>query len=88
LLDEKDQRKKQTIKVAQGKNTMRFRKETIEGKDNSTNLSRKEQVVVSRLHFCEVSLTTEYILWECTETTSKRRETVTTREIWTDEQKD
>jgi hypothetical protein len=34
---------------AQGENTMRFRKETIEWKDDSTNLSRKEQVVVSRL---------------------------------------
>jgi ribonuclease HI len=34
---------------AQGENTMRFRKETIELKDDSTNLSRKEQVVVSRL---------------------------------------
>jgi hypothetical protein len=30
---------------AQGENTMRFRKETIEWKDDSTNLSRKEQVV-------------------------------------------
>jgi hypothetical protein len=34
---------------AQGENTLRFRKETIEWKDNSTNLSRKEQVVVSRV---------------------------------------
>jgi hypothetical protein len=34
---------------AQGENTMRFRKETIEWKDDSTNISRKEQVVVSRL---------------------------------------
>jgi hypothetical protein len=28
---------------------MRFRKETVEWKDDSTNLSRKDQVVVSRL---------------------------------------
>jgi hypothetical protein len=28
---------------------MRFRKETIEGKDDSINLSSKEQVAVSRL---------------------------------------
>jgi hypothetical protein len=34
---------------AQGENTMRFRKETIECKENSTNLSKKDQVVVSRL---------------------------------------
>jgi hypothetical protein len=33
----------------QGENTIRVRKETIEWKDGSTNLSRKEQVVVSRL---------------------------------------
>jgi hypothetical protein len=33
----------------QWENTMRFRKETIEWKDDSTNLSRKEQVVVSIL---------------------------------------
>jgi hypothetical protein len=49
---------------------MRFRKETIKWMDDSTNLSRKEQVVVSRLWtgytrathiqecpFCGVSLT-------------------------------
>jgi hypothetical protein len=67
---------------------MRFKKETIEWKDDSTNLSRKEQVVVSRLGtgytrathrknaitraFCGVSLTTEQILWERTETTRDR----------------
>jgi hypothetical protein len=34
---------------ALGENTMRFRKEIIEWKNDSTNLSRKEQVVVSRL---------------------------------------
>jgi hypothetical protein len=34
---------------AQREKTMRFRKETIEWKDDSTNLIRKEQVVVSRL---------------------------------------
>jgi hypothetical protein len=28
---------------------MRFRKETVERKEDSTNLSRKEQVVVSRI---------------------------------------
>jgi hypothetical protein len=92
---------------AQGENTMRFRKETIEWKDAWTNLSKKEQVVVSRLRrgtheqhrhviekmpskclFCGVSFTTGHILWECTETTRERerekRETVTTKEVWTD----
>jgi hypothetical protein len=34
---------------AQGENTMRFRKETVDWKNHSTNLSRKERVVVSRL---------------------------------------
>jgi hypothetical protein len=34
---------------AQEENTMRFRKETIEWKDDSTNLSRKEQVLVFKL---------------------------------------
>jgi hypothetical protein len=84
---------------------MRFRKETIEWKDDSTNRSRNEQVVVSRLRkgytrtthrhviektpspecpFCEVSLTPEHILWECTETTRERIETGTTIEVWTD----
>jgi hypothetical protein len=79
---------------AQEEYTMRFRKETtIEWKDDSTNLSRKEQMLVSRLRtgytratnihvkektpspecpFCGVSLTTEHILWECTETTRDR----------------
>jgi hypothetical protein len=84
---------------------MRFRKETIEWKDASTNLSRKEQVVVSRLRsgytrathrhvlektpspecpFCGVSLTTEHILWNCTETMRERRETGTTKKdyVW------
>jgi hypothetical protein len=37
-------------KRAQGENTMRFRKETIKWKDDSTNPSRKEQVVVSRTY--------------------------------------
>jgi hypothetical protein len=32
-----------------GENTMRFRKETIEWKDDSTNLSKKKQEVISRL---------------------------------------
>jgi DNA repair exonuclease SbcCD ATPase subunit len=78
---------------AQGENTMRLRKETIEWQDDSTNLSRKEQMVVSRPRkeytrathrhvieklpsqecpFCGVSLTTEHILWKCTETTRER----------------
>jgi hypothetical protein len=90
---------------AQGENTMRFRKEIIEWKNDSTNLSRKEQMVVSRLRtgytrathrhviektpspecpFCGMSLTTEHILWECKETTRERRETGTTKEVWTD----
>jgi hypothetical protein len=34
---------------AQGENTMRFRKEAIKWKNDSTNLGKKEQVVVSRL---------------------------------------
>jgi hypothetical protein len=34
--------------------------------------------------FCGVSLTTENILNECTETTRERRETGATKEIWTD----
>jgi hypothetical protein len=34
--------------------------------------------------FCGVLLITEHILWECTETTRERRETGTTKEIWTD----
>jgi hypothetical protein len=84
---------------------MRFRKETIERKDHSTNLSRKEQVVVSRLNtgytrathrhviekspspecpFCGMSLTTEHIIWECTETTIERIRTGTTKDVWTD----
>jgi hypothetical protein len=36
-------------RLAQGENTMRFRKETIEWKDDSTNLIRKKKVVISRL---------------------------------------
>jgi ribosomal protein L37AE/L43A len=34
--------------------------------------------------FCGVSLITEHISWECTETTRERRETGTTKEVWTD----
>jgi hypothetical protein len=91
---------------AQGENTMTFRKETKEWKDDSTNQSKKDQVVVSRLRtgytrathrhviektlspeyrFCGVSLTTEHILWECTESTRERRETGTTKKMCTDE---
>jgi hypothetical protein len=49
---------------------MRFRKETIEWMDDSTNISRKEQVVVSRLtHTMRV-----YGNYE--------RDTGTTKEVW------
>jgi queuine/archaeosine tRNA-ribosyltransferase len=105
-LDENADAKNKQNRWAQGENTMTFRKETIEQKDESTNQSKKEQVMVSRLktgytrathrhfikktlssecRFCGVSLTTEHILWECTETTREIRETGTTKEIWTDE---
>jgi hypothetical protein len=87
---------------SQGENTMRFRKETIEWKDDSTNLSRKEQVVVSRLRKgytrathrhviektpspeCPFCGATKNILWKCTETTRKRKENGTTKEVLTD----
>jgi hypothetical protein len=58
---------------AEGGNTMKFRKETIEWKDDSTNRSRKQQVVVSRLrtgytrathtHVIEKTSSPECLLW-------------------------
>jgi hypothetical protein len=93
---------------AQEENTMRFRKETIEWKDDSTNLSRTEQVVgiqtkdgvhtsnytqtrhrknaITRMPPLRGVITTEYMLWEYTETTRERerKETKTTKEVWTD----
>jgi hypothetical protein len=81
---------------------MRFRKETIEWKYDSINLSRKEQAVVSRLRTGYTRATHRHViekrhhqnapsvgcrsepksLWECTETTRERRETVTTKKGW------
>jgi hypothetical protein len=75
---------------------MRFRKETIEWKDDSTNRSRNKQVVVSRLthiHVLEKTPSPECLLWdvahnrtlwECMETTRERRETGTMKKVWTD----
>jgi hypothetical protein len=71
-LMKKNDGKNRQERWAQGKNTMRFRKETIEWKDDSTNPSRKERVVVSRLrtrytrathtHVIEKTPSTEYPL--------------------------
>jgi hypothetical protein len=90
---------------AQGENTIRFKKETIEWNDDSTNISKKEQVVVSRLRtnyirathrhiiektsspecpFCGMSHTIEHKLCECTKTTREKKETRTTKDVWTD----
>jgi hypothetical protein len=47
---------------AQGENTMKLRKETIEWKDDSTNLSRKEQMVVSRLRTGHTRATHRHVI--------------------------
>jgi hypothetical protein len=47
ILLKKTDAKNSQERWSQDGNSMRFKKETIEWKDDSTNLSRKEQVVVS-----------------------------------------
>jgi hypothetical protein len=86
---------------SQGENTMRFRKETIEYRvANSTNLSKKKQVVVSRLRKGYTQVTHRHVIEktpspECSFcgatknilwkcTETKRKENGTTKEVLTD----
>jgi hypothetical protein len=81
---------------------MRFRKETIEWKDDSTNLSKKEQVVVSRLRTGYTQATRyrknaitrmarlrgvvdirTHTMGVYGNNERERRETGTTKEVWT-----
>jgi hypothetical protein len=59
--------------------------QTKDGVHTSNTYTRHRKNAITRIPFCRVSLTTEYILWECTETTKERRETRPTKEVGTDE---
>jgi hypothetical protein len=74
---------------------MKHRKASVSWQNDTVELSRKEQVVISRLRtgctkathrhiiektdihdcqFCDVCLTTNHILWQCSETCNERDE--------------
>jgi lysophospholipid acyltransferase (LPLAT)-like uncharacterized protein len=74
---------------------MKHRKVSVSWKNDTVELSRKEQVVISRLRtrytrathrhiiekteipdcpFCDVRLTTDHILWQCSETRNEKDE--------------
>jgi hypothetical protein len=78
-----------------GENTMMFRMETTEWKDDSTNISRKEQVMVSKLRtratrrlpspeclFC-VAHNRAHAMGVYGNYERERRGTRTTKEVWT-----
>jgi outer membrane cobalamin receptor len=78
-----------------GEYDMKHRKVSVSWQNDTVELSRKEQVVISRLSkgytrlthrhiirktdipdcpFCDVRLTTDHILWQCSETRNERDE--------------
>jgi hypothetical protein len=54
------------------------------GYTRSTHRHDIEKTPSPECLFCGVSFTTEHILWKCTETTRKKRETGTKKEVCTD----
>jgi hypothetical protein len=87
----KNKRKKQTRKVGTGKKHHENQKENEQvvvsrlrtENTRATHIHVIEKAPSPECSFCGMLLTTEYILWECSETTRERRETGTTKEVWT-----
>jgi hypothetical protein len=58
--------------------------QTKGGVHTSNTLTHHIKTPSPKCSFCGVSLSNKHILCECTETTRERRETRTTKEVWTD----